>query len=83
MNKARRKAMWALCAEIESIKDRIDAIITDEEDYFDNMPENLQYSQKAEMSEDAVDNMYDCTSDLETAYEALDNACKSLDIATA
>lgn len=52
---------------IESIKDEIENILYEEEDAYDNMPENLQYSMRGEESNDAIDS-------LQEAIDALDEA---------
>ena len=48
MNNSRRK-------QIEKVIDELEKIRNDEQDYFDNMPENLQYSERGEKSEFAID----------------------------
>lgn len=77
MNNARRKAIASESVRIELairqinlIKDNIERILSDEEDAFDNMPENLQYSERGENSQDAMDLLNEAISSLE---DALDN----------
>lgn len=72
MNKDRRKAIGALidaaqaiAGQITDLKDQIEAIRDEEQDYFDNMPESLQGGEKGEAAEAAI-------SALETAVDALD-----------
>lgn len=48
MNKDRRKRIQNAC---EILKD----VLSEEEMYFDNMPENLQGSDRGMQSEDAID----------------------------
>lgn len=43
--------------ELEGIKSDIEMILMDEEMAFESMPENLQYSYRGEMSQEAQDNM--------------------------
>ena len=43
--------------ELEGIKSDIESVLWDEEFAFDNMPENLQYSMRGEVSQEAQDNM--------------------------
>lgn len=69
MNNQRRKELNNIAAamenvstpvdieELESIKSDIEMILMDEEMAFDSMPENLQYSMRGEMSQEAQDNM--------------------------
>ena len=71
MNKARRKEIEALIDELEDLKSRIESVQSDEQDYFDNMPENLQSSERGELAEEAVGN-------LDSALDSLDEAIESL-----
>lgn len=69
MNNQRRKELTSVANEIaclnditdfgalESIKSDIEMILMDEEMAFESMPENLQYSMRGEMSQEAQDNM--------------------------
>ena len=41
-----------------------------QQDYYDNIPENLQYSQRAEDSEAAIDNLDEALDLLNDAYDA-------------
>ena len=79
MNKLRRKELSEVIRALSIVKDKdnlysiineLDNIKCDEEDYYDNIPENLQYSQRAEDSEQAIDNMEEALNLLNEAYEA-------------
>lgn len=66
MNKQRRKLISDCIKEIENVKSNIEYILSDEENYFDNMPENLQGSIRGEEAEEAIDvltNVIDCLDD--------------------
>ena len=65
MNKERRKAIDALITEIRSLENEmtclvqqvgsaVEAILGDEQDAFDNMPESLQYAEKGEAAQEAI-----------------------------
>ena len=71
MNKYRRKEIEDLIKKLESIKEEIKIIIDEEQEYYDNIPENLQMSEKAENSQNAI-------SDLEDAECSVDDAISSL-----
>ena len=82
MNKMRRKELANLIADLRCVKDKddiYDAINTleyiksDEEYYYDNIPENLQNSQRAYDSQEAIDNMDDALDFLNMAYDATEN----------
>ena len=55
MNKQRRKSISDNIKLLEDIKNNLEEILSDEEMYFDNMPENLQGSIRGEESETAID----------------------------
>lgn len=50
---------------IEDIMDEIQQILDDEENYFYNIPENLQNGERYAISEEACDNLQDAISELE------------------
>lgn len=54
MNKNRRKELRQWNEKIEALKDELENILMDEQEYYDNIPENLQYSSRAEDSETAI-----------------------------
>lgn len=77
MNKARRKALYAIVTrlkfvdennrdEVNSIKSDLESILYDEEYAMDNIPENFSY--RYEAAEEACDN-------LQSAIDALDDDC--------
>lgn len=79
MNKTRRKELSDVIKELNVIQDRddlyscintLDSIKDDEQDYYDNIPENLQYSQRAEDSEQAIEYMEDALDLLNDVYDA-------------
>lgn len=57
MNNTRRKSLRALMDRLEDIKSELEEIQSEEEDYRDNIPENLQGSERYEKAEDAISNM--------------------------
>lgn len=73
MNNARRKAIAEVLRKVGNVKGEIEAIMYEieyikgeEEEYKDNIPENLQGGEKYEVAEAAVGN-------LEDAYNGLDD----------
>ena len=71
MNKSRRQRIRDVRKEIESCKESLQAILDEEQEYFDNMPENLQGSMRGSDSEDAIDTMESCIEDLENIINEL------------
>lgn len=72
MNNARRKQLNKWLKGIEVIKNELEAICSDEQDYFDNMPENLQGSQRGCDSEEAIDQMEEAVSSIEEAISIIE-----------
>ena len=73
MNKDRRAKIAKIINEIEAAKEILQSVLSDEQDSFDNMPENLQSSIRAEESEEAIDSMENAIEMLESAVEELGN----------
>lgn len=71
MNKQRRQKIRDVKKEIENCKENLQKILDEEQDYFDNIPENLQGSMRGSDSEDAIDTMENCIEDLENIINEL------------
>ena len=78
MNKLKRKELGQVINGLNTIQDRddlyslintLDNIKYDEESYYDNIPENLQYSQRAEDSETAIENLEEALDLLNEVYD--------------
>jgi predicted RNase H-like HicB family nuclease len=78
----RRKELAKLVIKLKMIRDKddiydvisdLESIRDEEEEYYDNIPENLQSSQRAYDSEEAIDNMNDALELLEQAYESVED----------
>lgn len=72
MNKVRRANIKETVDLIERVKSMLESILDEEQEYYDNIPENLQTSQRAEDSEDAISNLEDAISNLEEAIGNLE-----------
>ena len=72
MNKERRKQIDEAISKANDLKDEIESILNDEEEYKDNMPENLQASAKYEKAEAACES-------LQTVVDALEEAVSNLE----
>ena len=71
MNKLRKQKIRDVRKEIENCKENLQKILDEEQDYFDNIPENLQGSMIGSDSEDAIDIMESCIEDLENVINEL------------
>jgi len=74
MNNPRRKALQALYDQLTEIKDQLDEIRDEEEVYRDNIPENLQGSERYEKAEAACDSLYEAASHLDDAIDNIESA---------
>lgn len=71
MNKLRKQKIREIRKEIENCKDSLQKVLDEEQNYFDNMPENLQGSIRGSDSEDAIDTMENCIENLENIIKEL------------
>lgn len=72
MNKTRRQQLRKWLEDMENIKSELETICSDEQDYFDNMPENLQGSQRGMDAEEAIDQMNEAVSSIEDAISIIE-----------
>lgn len=74
MNRARRDKLSELMLKIESLSFELEALKDEEDEYRENMPENLQYGEKYEASETASDNMGSAIDSLNEAMDYINEA---------
>lgn len=74
MNNQRRKEIERLVNELNIVIGELEQICNDEEDYHDNIPENLQDSDRAMSSEEAIDNLNEALENIENAIGSLESA---------
>ena len=72
MNKARREQIQNVIDALLDIKDSIDNICSDEQEYYDNMPDGIRDSERGEQAQSAI-------SALESAGEAIDDVIPGLE----
>lgn len=72
MNKDRRSKISNAIKTLYGVIDNLSSILSDEENAFYNMPENLQYSMRGEESEEAI-------SIISEAIDSLQNTCDNLE----
>lgn len=90
MNSARRLQIKKIISELAKIKTNIDSVAeniatikADEEDYRDDIPENLQGSDRYYKADEACDNIESAINDLDSIKEELESALDSLEEAMA
>jgi prefoldin subunit 5 len=88
MNAKRRKEIDAAIKEFEelnsaanelkfiaeTLKDTIEQIQCDEQDYFDNMPQSFQDGEKGQRAEEVIGYFDDAINDIDTFIDALDQS---------
>ena len=84
MNKSRRKEISQIYDKLSSIifdldilKDRLENVKEEEQESLDNLPENLQFSLKAQEMEENVDNL---DNSIDYLSQAIENLQESIDI---
>ena len=66
MNKERRKTIEELADKLESLKDELDGIASDEREAFEALPEGLQNSERGQASSDAADTLDQASGELDS-----------------
>ena len=74
MNSERRKRIREAVGFLETAKDIVTDVCSDEQNALDNMPENLQWSDRYTAMEDAVSAMEDAVSSIDEAQEYLEKS---------
>lgn len=55
MNAARRKAIRNIAETLESLRDQIEELSAENQEYYDNMPESLRGGDKGEAAQSAIE----------------------------
>ena len=74
MNNNQRKELAKIIDRIEEIKNDIEYVRDGEQEKIDNMPDNLQGSEKCSLMEEAVSNLDDALGQLEDVIEYINSA---------
>lgn len=74
MNKARRKKLQELLEQLVTIKDELDMVQEEEQEAFDNLPESLQYSERGQQMEQAIENMSSACDYLDDVISCIEGA---------
>lgn len=72
MNKTRETEIQKIINELGNLQNRLEKLLSDEEDFFNGIPENRQSSEIAEDSERALEVLEDAAGSLEEIAEALE-----------
>lgn len=71
MNKSRLKNISDIIGSMNEIEDKLECILNDENDSYDNMLEGLQCSEQGERSENAINNLEEAIESLRSSREYL------------
>ena len=71
MNKNRRKRIQNICDQIEALREEFDAIIEEEQEAYDNMPEQLQDSEKGNAMYEGISSLEDISSSMESVQDEI------------
>ena len=74
MNKIRRKNLQEIADKLAELKDELETLQREEEDYRDNMPENLQGSERYERADAACDSLSEAVESLDSAISSIEEA---------
>ena len=73
MNKNRKQVIKLYTNILRDTLQKLDDILDEERDYYDNIPENLQSSLRADASQDAIDELEEVIADIGDAIDHLEN----------
>lgn len=74
MNKYQRKEIGKILKRLQDIKNDISLYLNEEQEKYDNMPENLQMSEKAENIQEAISNLEEAESLVDDLIFSLENS---------
>lgn len=74
MNKLRRKSLQVLSEKLDELKSELEDIQQQEEEYRDNIPENLQGSDRYDKADSACSDLFDAVSSIEEALDSIESA---------
>ena len=74
MNKERRKSLREIQSKLESLGQDLEALKDEEEEYRDNMPENLQESERYQRADEVCDLLQEALENMDSAYQQIEEA---------
>lgn len=76
MNKMRRKALQNIIAQLEGLKIDLEDLQQEEQEYLDNMPENMWGGERYERAEEVCSYIEDAIANIEEAVSNIDYAAE-------
>ena len=74
MNKTQRNQIEKWIDSLTEIKEGVESMIEEENEKYENMPENLQDSERGEKMYEGIENLESASSSLEEAIDSLESA---------
>lgn len=74
MNSERRKKIEIVKDKLTELKSLIEPIMEEEQEAFDNLPESLQYSDRGEKMEEAINSLENSLNSIDEVVDYLDEA---------
>lgn len=74
MNKERRKSLREIQSKLESLGQDLETLKEEEEEYRDNMPENLQESERYQRADEVCDLLQEALESMDNAYQQIEEA---------
>ena len=74
MNRPRRAKLREIMDQIDELKTALEWLQEEEEEYRDNIPENMQGSERYEKADEACSNLYEAVSSMEEAISSIEAA---------
>lgn len=71
MNKERRKNIQGIADQLEELKGNLELLQEEEEEYRDNIPENLQGSERYERADEACEALNEAVDNLDDIISSL------------
>ena len=76
MNKTQRNQIEKWIDSLNEIKEGVESMIEEENEKYENMPENLQDSERGEKMYEGIENLESASSSLEEAIDSLESAAE-------
>ena len=76
MNKERRKSLREIQSKLERLGQDLEVLKEEEEEYRDNMPENLQESDRYQLADEVCDLLQEALENLDNAYQQIEEAAE-------
>ena len=74
MNNTRRRELIRINNALEELKDRVDDVMCEEQDSFNNLTDNLQQTERGQAMEEVINNLDDALNAIEEAIDCISEA---------